>query len=1320
MARALSILGWTAAVVVLLAAVIVGAVLTIPNTAGGRALIERWVPRLSSGTVRLSDLGGSFPAAIDLGRLQIADERGVWLSAQGIRVRWSPLALITERVRVATLQVERIDIDRRPVSHPRHEGGEVHLPEIDVKSLTIGTLALAPALAGVEAALSVRGRVHLNSLEDASGNLIARRTNGRGDYELTLRFDRKRMDATVHLEEPASGPLEHLAGLPGLGALSLTGRLAGPRGAEHVELQGQAGDAVASVAGTLDLTAPAADLTYQFDSPALTVRPGLAWQRLALKGDWHGSLRAPQAAAQLAIDALELPGGTHIGTLAAALSTRTGILALHARLERLAVPGPLRALLAASPLELDATMHVDEPARRVELDARDRLFALRAQVATVGVRGASFQLSVLDLGPFGALIRQSLQGKATLAGQVALDSRALRLSVNATSDLSGGTSRLVGLLGPRARLQLTASVTSSKVTVEQLTVSAPKLVLSTQGTADRSHGGAAIRALRAHWNLRVARLEALAPAVRGTLVMDGQLSGAPRALATEFEARSTLSVRGSPTGTVQAIVVLRGLPAAISGTVRAKGALAGSPLELGASLRRGPGDSFHFDVQRTDWRSVHIEGSLTTGSELAQGRGSIKLQIAQLADLQPLIGTAIAGSLDGTLALQSEAGHNDARLALQAHGLALAGFTANGRLSARGPIDALRVHLDADSPAVRGAPATLSAEAHLSLLGRTLDLEQVQANYRDHTLRLLSPARITFARGLRITQLRVGMGDAVAAIDGELLPELDASASLHGVGAALVNSFAPGMLAEGTFQAGAQLHGTLASPLGRATFTLAGLRAANAAARDLPALDARAMADLEGDRAAIRAELTAGRGSKLVVSGSAPLRRSAVFDLTLTGKLDAALANALLEAHGERAAGLVSVDAAVIGPPADPEIRGTVDLARGDLRDYAAGVHVSDVTARLVGGKGILRIESLTGKAGAGSLSVTGTIGVLEPHLPIDMRVSAKNAELVTSDILTANVNADVTLKGTLRQEIEIGGLIRVNRATVGIPNSLPPNVQVLDVRRAGEAPPPPPLRRLVVRLDVSLAAPQSIFVQGRGLNAQLGGTLTLHGTTDTPRVSGGFELIRGSFSLASSRLTFTSGEVSFNGAGLHERIDPTLNFTAQASTSDATVTLRITGFADAPKFELSSSPPLPQDEILARLLFGEPAAQLTALQAAETAAALVSLGGGGASLNPLAQVQKVLGLSTLTVGSAAPTGGAGGTSQSQGASITAGRYVTNRVYVAATHTTTGTTQVEVDVDLTKHLKLQTRLGNGTTTTQGITPENDPGSSVGIIYNFEY
>ena len=110
--------------------------------------------------------------------------------------------------------------------------------------------------------------------------------------------------------------------------------------------------------------------------------------------------------------------------------------------------------------------------------------------------------------------------------------------------------------------------------------------------------------------------------------------------------------------------------------------------------------------------------------------------------------------------------------------------------------------------------------------------------------------------------------------------------------------------------------------------------------------------------------------------------------------------------------------------------------------------------------------------------------------------------------------------------------------------------------------------------------------------------------------------------------------------------------------------------------------------------------------------------GVGGSGPDPLARVQKALGLDRLSVSGGSSTGAQG--PQNSGTSVEAGRYVSNRVFVGAKQSTTGFSQVEVDVDLSKHLKLQTRLGNGTAPTQGTTPENDPGSSIGMAYQFQY
>jgi len=442
-------------------------------------------------------------------------------------------------------------------------------------------------------------------------------------------------------------------------------------------------------------------------------------------------------------------------------------------------------------------------------------------------------------------------------------------------------------------------------------------------------------------------------------------------------------------------------------------------------------------------------------------------------------------------------------------------------------------------------------------------------------------------------------------------------------------------------------------------------------------------------------------------------------DLKIGGTLDVGLINPLLEARGQHAAGALAIDATVDGSVGAPEIGGTVTLTKGSVRDYVRGVSITDIAAQVVGSHGTLQIQSFTGSAAPGTLSMTGSIGVLQAGIPVDLELKAVNAQPIVSKLVTSNLNADLHLTGSARTRLDIAGTMHLNRTLIGIPNSLPPDVAVLDVRRRGKAAPPAPVKQLVIGLDVAVQAPQQILVQGRGINIEVGGEMHVSGTTDTPLVSGGFDLQRGDFSLASSRLNFTAGRVSFNGAGLKNKIDPTLDFTATSTLSDATVTLTISGYADAPQFEFSS-PGLGQDEIMARLLFGTNAAQLTGLQAAQIAAALANLSGvgGDGGLNPLAKIQKTLGLDRLSFGSGT-TNTATGT-ENAGASIEAGRYISKRVYVEAKQTTQGTSQLQADVDLTKHLKLQTRLGNGTVSVQGTTPESDPGSSVGLSYQFEY
>jgi translocation and assembly module TamB len=189
--------------------------------------------------------------------------------------------------------------------------------------------------------------------------------------------------------------------------------------------------------------------------------------------------------------------------------------------------------------------------------------------------------------------------------------------------------------------------------------------------------------------------------------------------------------------------------------------------------------------------------------------------------------------------------------------------------------------------------------------------------------------------------------------------------------------------------------------------------------------------------------------------------------------------------------------------------------------------------------------------------------------------------------------------------------------------------------------------------------------------------------------------------------LTFTQGSVDFSGDGI---ADPSIHFVATSTTATIVATLTISGTAKDPKITLSSVPEMPQDEILAQLLFNTSSSKLSPIQLAEIAAALASMSGAAPGFDPLESIRSKLGLDRLSVGS----------SSTGNPTLEAGSYLTRGVYLGAKQSTTGGgTQATVQIDLAKGLKLETTAGSGNTSATGSTSGADA-ASVGLTYQFEY
>ena len=161
-------------------------------------------------------------------------------------------------------------------------------------------------------------------------------------------------------------------------------------------------------------------------------------------------------------------------------------------------------------------------------------------------------------------------------------------------------------------------------------------------------------------------------------------------------------------------------------------------------------------------------------------------------------------------------------------------------------------------------------------------------------------------------------------------------------------------------------------------------------------------------------------------------------------------------------------------------------------------------------------------------------------------------------------------------------------------------------------------------------------------------------------------------------RVEFDYGTIGFSGA-----LDPDLDFKASTPVSDATVSVNVTGRASNPKISFSSSPQLPEDEIVARFVFGESLQSLSVLQVAQMAGAISTLSGkGGVGL--VEKLRKSVGVDNLDVTN----------DEKSGVTVTAEKYVTEKLKVGVKKgTKTGSGKVTIDFDILKNLKARGELG---------------------------
>lgn len=692
---------------------------------------------------------------------------------------------------------------------------------------------------------------------------------------------------------------------------------------------------------------------------------------------------------------------------------------------------------------------------------------------------------------------------------------------------------------------------------------------------------------------------------------------------------------------------------ALSGRVEASATLAGT-LAL-------PAGDLDLAADNLGWGAEHRLGHLRASARMAEGLAGDLTLNAELAGLRaPQLNLARA-----TLAVQGRRDRHDIRL------------------TASHPELDLNAHL-AGAWRDSGGKAAWSGQIE-SLAGRGR-----------HSLALLAPARLRFgADHLLLEAARIAALDARFDISqfeyqaGNLRSQGEfsgLSATALGRLAAWPEAARGDLVLGGQWRidAGARLNGhvSLTRERGDLQFadTALGLTRLNLAAE---AEDSRLRARLEADGATL-GRLRATGESRLTrrdgawgLAGDAPIQADA--DLALQSL---AWAAPLLDQRGAtQFDGRLTARVQAAGTLAAPRFSGTLAGERLTLALPEHGLNLREGRFQAELRQDTLELKTLSLRGGDGLLTGQGRMSLRADQPDMRLALRANQLRVISRPdrllILSGDGQAALAADG-----LRLAARLKADRGLIELARDDAPTLSEDVVVLGRKKKTPAPGKPLAVALELDLNLGERFFLKGRGLDAQLGGSLKLSGQPGAPlRANGGIKVLKGAYAAYGQRLEIERGILNFQGP----LDNPGLNIAAWRRNQEVAAGVAISGSAQAPQVSLISDPVVPDSEKLSWLVLGHGLSDAGGQEFDVMQLAAGALLGAGESITLQQRIARAAGLEEVSLKGA-------GTLEST--VLTLGKRLSSRAYLSYEQGLAGTTNLlKINYTLTRRLSLRAQAG---------------------------
>ncbi|MEI6098351.1 MAG: translocation/assembly module TamB domain-containing protein [Alphaproteobacteria bacterium] len=1227
--------------------------------------------------VRITGFAGALSAQATMAQMTIADDEGIWLTVKDVTLDWSRSALLSGRIVIDQFSAAEIDLVRMPNREPARPSPEArgfNLPNlpvaIDIRSIAAPHIVLGPTVLGQALEGSLIASAQLAGGEGKASLSLKRNDQGpSGEFGLSAEYVAASGALSLDLiaREGPGGIAVTLLGVPGAPSAEVSIKGAGPISDFRAEVALRT-EGVLRLGGqvTTFQTVDASGFEAQLSGdPTPVFLPQYAEffgpdVRLEAKGKRYADGRIELSALHLAVQALQLDGMLNLDAGGVPTSfSLTGRVGLPEGPVVLPLTTEGETRLQNADLVLNYSQVAGEVWQgKATLKGLDHANFTAADAVLAGsghiisdAAGARFD-GRIDFGATGLVLADPALAKAlgdALTGQAVLNwQTGGKLQVSDLSLAGDGyevaTTGAIGGFAERFALTGTARGRYDDLTrLADLTGRKLKgaLAFDLTGNGSPLTGMADLEG-----SLRGTDLEV------GLAQLDGLMAG---------DTAITASVKRDETGTRlrRLDLTARGFSAKAEGMLTSDGVDLTGDFDLAdlAVLGAGYGGALRGKGRFNGPMAAGLITLQADGTDLAIGqiqldgllRGASRVDLALRlnaggAAVEAADVSFAKGRLTATGQVGMAASDVTARVALTdltalnfglrgaATGdLRFTGAADMGRLTVQAQAQGLKLGQNMLDPLLRGA-STLKADLDLTPQG--IGITQLDLN--NGQISVTTTGRVTGAE--RRLQLQARLADL-----GLLYPQFPGPLVVEGTATqTAARGYVLDLTAKGPGQIDARIKGTMANSLG-------------------------------------------------------------TVDLAIAGTATAGLANIVVAPRS--LSGPLKYDLRMRGPIGLNAISGTVTLSGGRVADPAVRVGLRDVngTAQLANGQA--RITAEGNATTSGNLTINGTVG-LTPPMPADLAVSLNAFGLRDPDLYTTEISGAVTLRGALLAGAMLEGRLTLGRTELRIPSTgfggdatlenlrhvNEPAASLETRRRAGQLQQTRSAAENSSRLELNLqiSAPRQVFIRGRGLDAELGGNLSLRGTTAAMVPSGSFKLIRGRLEILGRRLQITEALLQLQGAFV-----PYVRIMASVKSDDITASVLIEGDASEPRITFTSIPELPSEEVLARLLFNRSLATLTAFQALQLGSAVATLAGTGGN-GILDRLRKNAGLDNLDVSADAK----GNTT------VKVGKYLSEKIY-SEVEVRQGKSAVSLNLDVTPNITLRAEVDSDQQTGVGIFLQRD-------------